>query len=647
MLAAFRTFAKSWVAAILMGVLIVSFAVWGIRDVFSGRINGDVVAKAGSRTVSSAEFKRTFDRQKSQYEQQAGQPIPTDVAAANGLDRAVLEGLATDAAFSAFLEKIGLKPSDKLVVSEIQKIPAFFDPVSGRFDKKAYQQTLGENGLTVTGFEQQMRDDIAKQHLGTGLIGGLVTPRAYTAMAAVYGLESRDIAVVGIPPKSVPQPAAPTDAQLTAFMQENAARLTRPEFRALSLVKFSPADVQVGPVDPAEVQKRYNFRKDTLSKPETRTVVQIPAKDAAAAAQITARLAKGEAPEAIAKSLGASAITFADKPKSAISDPKVAAAAFAMAPGQVQTVQGNLGLAVVRVDKVTPGHVVTLEEIRPALEAEVKKDMAATKIDQLTQAYDDAHSKGATLAEAAQKAGVPVITVPPVMKQGVDQQRKPVPGLSQKIMDTAFSLPAGGESELVDAGNGEYFAVKVDKVIPPAMPPLAEIKPQLSQAWTQREIGKALQAKADELVARLKKGESLEAVAASVGGKIARLPGLNRQNVQQAAQAGASQELLAQAFTGKPGDAFEAHDNGYGMMVGKIEAVRLGDVTNMARAVEANRPQMTEAYVREVLESARTAARGKVKVTIDAAHARAALGLEPETAGKPGAKPAAAGGLAK
>src|SRR3569833_2683574 len=149
MLAAIRVFAKSWVAAILMGLLIVSFAVWGVRDVFSGRINGDVVVKAGSRAVSASEFKRTFDRQKSQYEQQAGQPIPTDVAAANGLDRAELEGLATDAAFSAYLEKIGLKPSDKLVVSEIQKIPTNNKPKTNRNNKIAYQTTLGENGLTV------------------------------------------------------------------------------------------------------------------------------------------------------------------------------------------------------------------------------------------------------------------------------------------------------------------------------------------------------------------------------------------------------------------------------------------------------------------------------------------------------------------
>jgi len=639
MLAAIRVFAKSWVAALLMGLLIFSFAVWGIRDVFHGKIT-DAVITAGSRTQSTADFKREFDRAKSQYEQQAGQPISNEVAAANGLDKQILEGLATREAFAALLTKIGLIPSDKLVVGEIEKIPAFFDPVSGRFDKKSYQQRLADNGMTVPIFEGMVRDDLAEQHFGSGLVAGLVTPRAYTAMAAIYGLESRDIALVQLSPSNVAQPPAPTDAQLTEFMKQNAQALMRPEFRALTLVRFSPAGIAAGPVDQAEVLKRYNFRKDTLSKPETRSIVDIPAKDAATAAQITARLGKGEDPTAVAKSLGVAAIGYPDKPQSAVPDTKVAAAAFQMKPGEIRTVQGSLGLAVVRVDKITPGHQVTLEELRPAIEAEIRKDAAASKIDALTQAYDDAHTKGASMTEAAAKAGVPVTTFPPIAKQGVDQQGKPVAGLTQKIVDTAFGLSPGSESELVDAGGGEYFAVRVDKVIPPAIPPLAEIRPKLAQAWTMRELATRMSAKADELAARVKKGETLEAVAASVGAKVSRVPGLNRQNASQSPQA--AQEILAQTFTGKQGDVFTAR-NGQGYVVGKIEAIRIADVPTMAQAVEQNRPQMTQAYARELMNAAHAAGRQKIKVTIDAERARAALGLEPETATKPAGKP----GLAK
>jgi peptidyl-prolyl cis-trans isomerase D len=635
MLAAFRRFAKSWVAAILMGILIVAFAVWGIRrDVFTGHVN-DAVITAGSRTVTSAEFKLEFDRDLSQLGQQMNQQIPLKLAVDNGFDKQVLDDLANKLAIAELLRRIGVQPSDKLVVSQIEKIPAFFDPVSGRFDKQAYQQRLADNGYTVAGFEQTIKDEVAEQHLVVGIAGGLVAPRAYTAMAAIYGLEERDLALMILGPNAVPAPKPPTDAELTAFMKENASALMRPEFRAISLVRFSPQAMvdPKSPVDPAEVKKRFDFRKDTLSRPETRTIDQIPAKDQATAAKIAERLQKGEPAAAVAKAFSVDAITYQDKPQTAVTDHKVGQAAFQMKEGQTAPVQGDLGLAVVRVDKVTPGHEVTLDEVRPAIEAEVRKDAAESKIDKLTQLYDEAHSKGATLPEAAKKAGVPVISIPPVAKQGVDQQGKPVAGLDKKILDAAFSLPAGGESELIDAGDGEYFAVRVDKVIPPAMPPLAEIKPDLTRAWMARDISARLKAKADDLAAQAKKGATFESVAASAGLKVTPLTNLSRQSASQ--DQSIPQEVLAAAFSGKAGDIFTARA-GQGYVVGRVQAVRLGDPAMLAQAAEQTRGRMSVAYVREMQQGAEAAARREVKVKIDPARARTALGLEPEDAsGKP------------
>jgi peptidyl-prolyl cis-trans isomerase D len=629
MFAAIRAFTKSWIATLLFGLLIVSFAVFGIgnRDMLRPRISNAVIT-AGSRSIGPAEYKRAFDGFKAQVEQQVGQPITPELAAANGLDRRVLEGLATREAYAELLNKMGIHPSDTLIISEIQKIPAFFDQVSGRFDKVSYERKLQENNLTPATFEQTVRDQITDQHATTGLIVGMRAPRAYAAMAAIYTLESRDIAYFGIEPTSVPQPPAPTDAQLTQLMKENAAQLTRPEFRTITVVRFSPADVAANtPVDPAELQKRFNFRKDTLSTPETRTVIQIPAKDAAAAAQIAQGLAKGADPALVAKQAGVEAITYSGKPQSAIPDKKVAAAAFATPTGQTATVKGDLGLAVVKVLAVTPGRAVTLEEVRPALEAEIRKDAASEKVYAETQAYDDAHQGGATLAAAAAKAGAPVVTMGPLAQNGHDMQNQPIPGLTPKIVQTAWTLPAGGESEVEDAGNGEYYAVRVEKIIPPAMPPLAEIRPVLANAWTKRELVKAMQARADAFAARVKKGESLEAAAAAAGSTVTRAAGIDRQSAQQ--NTTQSQDILVKTFTSRPGDVFTAQNSHFGLVVGKLEAVHVGDPVTLARMAEQIRPQMTNGYYREINESAHLAARHKVKVTIDANKAREAIGLEP------------------
>ena len=172
MLAVIRAFAKSWVAAVLIGLLIVSFAVFGVSDVFRTRAKNEVV-HAGSRVITPAEFRTEWDRAKQNVEQQSGQQISNELAVENRLDVRVLEMLADREAMAALIDKIGIRPADALVTREIQQIPAFFDPISGRFDKRLYQEALGRANLTPARFERSVRDDIAQAHLASGVVDGL------------------------------------------------------------------------------------------------------------------------------------------------------------------------------------------------------------------------------------------------------------------------------------------------------------------------------------------------------------------------------------------------------------------------------------------------------------------------------------------
>jgi peptidyl-prolyl cis-trans isomerase D len=628
MIANFRRFAKSGFATVLIGLLIVSFGVWGVRDVFKGQVTNQVIV-AGKRTLGPQDFKVEFDRARKGLEQQVGQPVSQEMAVENKFDVRLLDELATRESFTALLQKIGVHPSDKLISEQIEKIPAFFDRVSGRFDKTLYAQTLGQNNLTVPRFESGIRDEIAQQHVVSAMVNGLRVPRAYGALGAIYETESRDVGYFPLDPRAVPPVTPPTDAQLTKFMNENAAALMKPEFRILTVVRFSPAVMGAGlPITDADIQKQFDFRKDTLNKPELRSLVQIPGKDAKTAQAIAARLTKGEDAAAIARSVGVEAIVYADKPKTAIADPKVGVAAFNMAAGAVQVVQGDLGPAVVKVDKITPGHVATIAEVRPMLEAEARKTVAAEKVEALSQKYDDAHAGGASLSESAQKAGAPTLTVGPVSAQGGDPQGQRAANVSPKLVQVAFSLPQGGESEIEDEGNGEYFAVRVEKIIPKALPTLDEVRARLTQVWMARETAKALQAKADQLVERLKKGESLDAVAASVNAQVSHAAGLTRQNAAQNKEL--SQDALAKAFGAKAGEVFTAENaKAFGLVVGKLEALRAPVPVQIARITEDSRPQMSMAIFREIGVDARKAARDTVKPKIYPNVARAALGLEP------------------
>jgi peptidyl-prolyl cis-trans isomerase D len=634
MLASFRKFAKSPASYVLMGFLIVAFAAWGLNDVFKSGAGGDFVIKAGSRTVSSADFRREYDNYKKRVESESGQRLTPEIVDANGMDRGLLNGLATREAFAELLHKAGIRPSDKLIVGEVGKIPAFMNPISGQFDQPSYIKALGEQGLTPTVFEQILRDELATQHFATSMVTGLEAPRAYGALGAVYGLEARDVALLQVTPQSVAQPAAPTEAQLTAFMKENAQQLTRPEMRVLTIVRFSPALV-AAPVDQAEVKKLYDFRKDTFATPETRTVVQIPTKDAAAAQKAQTQLASGAAPAAVAKSLGVDPIMYEAKPKTAFPDRRIADAAFGATAGQVLPVQGELGGAVIQVVSIKAGRTVSLDEARPMLEAEALKNAAAEKVYELTQAYDTAHQGGSSLPDAAQKAGVPSMTVGPLTQQGVTLQGQPVQGLPPQLLEIAFGLPAGGESDLTDAGNSEYFAVRVEKIVPPALPPLAEVRNDLARAWMMREVATRMEARANELSARVTKGETLDAVAKSAGLQVARLNQVSRQS---AGQMGFGGEIAGRAFAAKPGEAFVSRMPNFGFAVGVSPTA--------AMIAQQQSRQMAQTLFREVSEAAQQYARSSLKVKTDVNRARAAIGLEPLATAAKG-ETAAKGGAAK
>ncbi|WP_269713394.1 peptidylprolyl isomerase [Caulobacter sp. NIBR2454] len=632
MLAATRKFAKSWVAAVLMGLLIISFAVFGISDVFNGRL-GTWVIKAGDREVTTAEFKRMFDNWRQQAQQQSGQELPLETIVERGFDLRLLNEMATREAMAALIAKMGVNPSDKLIAAELRKSPALFNPVSGAFDEAIYQQRLAENGLTPAIYESLLRDDIAQTHLSAGLASGLRAPRIYGALQAAFMLEQRDVAYFDVSAASVGQPPAPTDAEIQAFMKENASRLTRPEFRVLQIVRFTPqAFAGEVTIDQAEVQKKFDFRKDSLSTPETRTILQVPVADAKTGAVVADRLRKGEDAAAVAKSVGRELVTIADKPKTAIPDRKVADAAFSLKAGEVSApITGDLGVAVIKVVSVTAGRQASLEEQRPAIEAELRAEAANEKVYEQTQTYDEAHAGGATLVEAATKAKAQILPTPPVSAQGMTPDGQPIQ-LPPALMKAAFELPAGGESDVTELGNGEYFAVRVERIIPPALPALAEVREQLSRVIVMQRTADRMRARADALAERVRKGESIEAVAASAGAQVKRASGLSRLTAQQNQEL--SPQILGETFNQKPGSVFTAQSSQFAFSVAKVENVRGGDQAQMAQAAEGLRRQVTYGMFQDIGQATANYARKAVKVTTSLDRARAAIGVDPEIAKK-------------
>jgi peptidyl-prolyl cis-trans isomerase D len=490
--------------------------------------------------------------------------------------------------------------------------------------------------MTPAQADGELKDEITERQFVSGMAAGLRSPLVYAAMQAAYLKEGRTFKWFVVSPKVLGPPVKPTDDQLNAFIKQNAARLMKPEMRQLSIVHFSAAAIAptLTPSD-ADIQKRFDFEKDTLSTPEKRTFVQIPVKDPAKGGEIAAKLKAGADPQALAKAYGVQAVTYTDQPKAGVPDKGVAAAAFTLKAGETSgVVQGDLGPAVIRLFSVAPGHDATLAEAKPKIEAEVRKANAESKAYDLMQKYDDAHSGGSDMAASAKAVGQTVSTLPPIVAQGFDIQGHPL-NLPPKVLQAAFSQPQGGETDPIDLGQGEYYVVHVDKVLPPALFTLDEIRPKLTQGFMLQEAATKLQAKAQALAAAVVKGQSLDDAAKSVGATTAEATGVLRNGADQTY----SKDLVGRIFLAKPGEVVVAEDTKLGFVVAKLEKVVPADAATLAPLILQQRDQVSKSLFDDLGQATRVAARTLIKPHVDYVMARKALGVDMSQLPASGATP--------
>ncbi|MDB5437860.1 MAG: PpiC-type peptidyl-prolyl cis-trans isomerase, partial [Caulobacteraceae bacterium] len=381
----------------------------------------------------------------------------------------------------------------------------------------------------------------------------------------------------------------------------------------------------------AKLQERYEFEKDAVNKPETRSYVTIPVKDAAQGADVAARLSKGEDPTAVAKSVGKEPVTNADKPKTAISDKTLADAVFSTDAGKATApVTTALGMQVAKVTGMTPGRTVTLEQMRPQLESELKADAAKQKAYDASEAYTKAKTGGATMEAAATAAGAKVEHYGPLNATGVGVDNKPVT-IDAALVKRAFTLKQGEEEpDVVDMGNGEYSVIRVAKVEPKHTPAVDEVRTDLTKVYIQNKTVEAVQAKAKDLAARWSKGEDGAKLAAEAGGKLTTVTGLNQEDAQSHADL---QPLNGAIFNTKLGEVTPAPLSGSIALV-KVTNMSMPDNATLATYAMDHRTVLEQQIFQDLTASLQKGVRQEMRVKTNLDKARLAMGMDTDTVKK-------------
>ncbi|MGI4818410.1 MAG: SurA N-terminal domain-containing protein [Janthinobacterium lividum] len=639
MITLFRNFAKSKWAVGLFALIILSFVVVGAQSDIFAKLGARHVISAGERSVDQQRFRADFERVRANISEQAGRPVSFEELVEQGYLGQFLESQTQRLGFSAWAWKAGIRPGKELVLKRIREVPAFFNSITGQFDQELYVQALSQQSITPEMLEQDLRDEFAAAHYGAGLAAGVRLPAVYSALLAAQAMETRDGAWFTVTQAMAGSAGQPTDEQLNAFIKEMDAQLRRPEFRKVSLVLFTPGPNDARPaVTEEQLRERFEFRKDSLTQPETRsfTVLSAPSKEVAD--KIAAELRAGKPVAEVAAANRIQPTPYNNTPRTALGDPAIADAVFGLqAAGTTAAIQARVGFAVAQVTAINAGRDVTFEEARPALVQELQAEAAKTVAYDRVKKFEDARAEGKSIADAVAASGARLTQLPAFTQQGQLENGQPMQA-PPAIIETAYALSKGGESDVINAADGQYFALRVDDVIPSALPPLDEFRAPLTQAWVQRENARLLSAKAEELAGRVRAGEDITAVAASVNASVT-----VRTNVaaDQASQNANGAAVLRGLF-GQGKDQVFTGNSETGFIVGRVNAIHAADPAKAAPLIAQLAPRMSAEWVDGISQHAITAAAARVKAKNSEQDARTAIGVTAPAAGAPAPAPAPA-----
>jgi len=551
MMESMRNAAKGWVAKVLIGLLAVSFGVWGIADVFRGSNTG-ALATVGEQEIAPEQFNTAFQNYLRNYAQQMGRGITPEEARALGIDKTILENLLRQAALDHEAQKLNLGVSSTYLAHEVMLNPTFQN-ASGQFDAERFKQLLAQNGLNENLFFAEERQRLIRQALTDTATTGISPNLGLLEAQYRFQNEQRDARFFTVTAQES-EITAPTDDEIKKEYDANPAVYTAPEYRVVATMKVEPADIAAKvTLTDEDIAAGYEKYKSDYFTPETRTILQIsfPTPEEAAAAK--QKLASGTDFMALAKERGFSEqdATFADKAKTDFIDQAIADAAFALAQDQVsEPVKGALATVLLKATKITPEKQSTLEEVKPGLTERLRLERANEEIQSIYDAVEDDRAAQTSFEDIAAKAGIPFQLLSPVDAQGQGKDGKPVvvPHVAE-IVTAAFTSDVGVENDAISLDNG-YVWYEVREVVPSALRPFDEVKDQARAAVVASKLRTLADEKAKKLVERAKAGANFEELAMEFNAPVQTVQGLRRGEPKDGFGLGALTALFAVPDTG-------------------------------------------------------------------------------------------------
>lgn len=532
MLQKLRDKTSGWIAVLIVLMLAIPFAFFGIENYISPNVSA-FVAKVGEHEVTPDDFRNRFEEYRRQMRQMMGDNFDGAYFEQPEVKRQMLDRLIEEQLLLQASERLGMIVAPAQLQKEIMGISAFQS--DGRFDPSLYRMMLQGQAMTPLMFEQRVRRDLEVRALPAQISSSAFVTDAYVFEFLRLRDQRRDIDFLALEPPARDSVEMPSDADIEVFYQANTDRYLSLEQVAISYLEIDAADIEVPTVaDESSLQQRYEEQSFRFLEPEQRLLSHIlVAVDAGSDAD--AQRAAREKIEGIAARLSEEGAEFDAIARESsedvgsnsaggdlgwiergVTDQAFEDAAFALQPGQIsEPVLSENGWHLISLREVRDEVAKPFAEVRGELEAEYLESERERRFsEQAGQLVDLIYRDPTTLQLAARELGLEVQTAGPFSRIGAQ-------GIAANpdVQTQAFSsvlINEGTVSDPIELGSNHVVVIQVAEHLPARAIPLAEVRDRVVEDLISSRLGELAKARADSLLERLNGGETLADLAASL-----------------------------------------------------------------------------------------------------------------------------------
>lgn len=526
MLEVIREHAQGKIAKIILALITIPFALWGVDSYLKNAGDGPIVAKVGGQKISQTEFAQALKDQQERMRAALGKNYDASMMDRPEMRKSVLDGLINQRLILADAAQEGLAISDAQLVRIIAGIDAFQE--NGRFSQLRYEALLRQQNMSPAMFEHRVRQDLLVQIAQDGVVRPASLPKSVAERLMRINEQEREVSQAVMPVEQFMSQAKVDPSAVKDYYAKHPDEFKVPEQVRLEYVILSAESLMPQmSVSDDEVAAYYKEHLTQFTQPEERQASHIligVAANASAAEKSAAeekarniwqeakqnpanfaQLAKQYSQDAGSASRGGDLGFFARGAMAKSFEDAV----FKMAPDEIsQPVRSDFGYHIIKLVAVKPAKTRSLQEVRSEIVQALKRQKAGKKFAESAENFSNVvYEQGDSLKPVAQQLGLQVEQSGWVSRKGGDTPLLNNP----KLLQTVFSedvLKNRRNTEAIEVAPNVLVSARLMEYKPASVKPLEDVATVLSQRLQRQQAAVLAMKSGKDALSQLQQGKT-------------------------------------------------------------------------------------------------------------------------------------------